>query len=446
MDNDIVSKLIDGNLISTNLLITTFIGLYGLTLVTIIFKDIPNKIVGFLMKQITTVVQISNMDGCFYTLMELFEKENIVEKSRHIKFINGRWGRSNKIIKSIGSGKHVFFFRNVPIFVQYEMIQSTLSTDEKLRIYLTKFGRSHKLFDELRQDLEKFSETGYDSENKTIIFNYAKQRYWSELVTIDQRSFDTIFISKYIKETLINHLTRFYKSREWYKNRGIPYQTGIILYGEPGSGKTSIIKGLASYFKKKLCILSASRIIELPDALQTIPENGFIVVEDIDTSVIVKDRGIDVDAVAPDPVSKIAEEIDDVPITTRSSKGNDKNTKIENKVAEYAQQYLAEVLNAIDGIVSIDERVIIFTTNNIETIDKALLRPGRIDVSLYVGYIDKEAFIKFIRVFYEEKVTEEINGLLKKISNIRKITVATLQNEFISGVAVEEMIKKWALF
>jgi chaperone BCS1 len=306
-----------------------------------------------------------------------------------------------------------------------------MSTDEKLRIYLTKFGRSHKLFNELLHDLEKIDETGYD-ENKTVIYSYVKERLWIELTTISQRSFDNVFISKYVKNTLINHLTHFYNNKEWYKRRGIPYQTGIILYGEPGSGKTSIIKSLATYFKKRICILPASNIIDLPNALQIIPNNSFVVIEDIDTSIIVKNRNItNNDECPPGAAANNAVNTMENSLKTTLSRYNSNTNKNQNELTEYAQQYLSEVLNAIDGIVSIDERVIIFTTNDIEKIDKALLRPGRIDVSLYIGYINKEVFKQFICVFYEDDITENINWSLEKISGIKKVTVATLQNEFM---------------
>ncbi|CAB4413218.1 unnamed protein product [Rhizophagus irregularis] len=43
------------------------------------------------------------------------------------------------------------------------------------------------------------------------------------------------------------------------------------------------------------------------------------------------------------------------------------------------------LLNALDGVASSEERIIFMTTNHVELLDKALIRPGRIDVKELLG-------------------------------------------------------------
>lgn len=47
---------------------------------------------------------------------------------------------------------------------------------------------------------------------------------------------------------LIEHISKFCKSRNWYKERGIPYRLGVLLYGEPGNGKSQLINYLKENF------------------------------------------------------------------------------------------------------------------------------------------------------------------------------------------------------
>lgn len=58
------------------------------------------------------------------------------------------------------------------------------------------------------------------------------------------------------------------------------------------------------------------------------------------------------------------------------------------------QLTLSGLLNFIDGLWSTcgDERIIIFTTNHKEKLDPALLRPGRMDMHIHMGYCTPEGF------------------------------------------------------
>jgi hypothetical protein len=76
---------------TANLLITSFIGLYGITLFSILFKDIPQKIVSAIVKQVTTTLEIANSEYSFIAFIKYFERIGEVNKLRNIRFINGRW-------------------------------------------------------------------------------------------------------------------------------------------------------------------------------------------------------------------------------------------------------------------------------------------------------------------------------------------------------------------
>ena len=51
---------------------------------------------------------------------------------------------------------------------------------------------------------------------------------------------------------------------------------------------------------------------------------------------------------------------------------------------------LSGLLNALDGVASQEGRILIMTTNHIEKLDSALIRPGRIDLRLELNYADSE--------------------------------------------------------
>jgi len=63
-----------------------------------------------------------------------------------------------------------------------------------------------------------------------------------------KRPLNSVILDKGIMENLINDVDHFLSQPRWYIDRGIPYRRGYLLYGPPGSGKTSAITALAGFF------------------------------------------------------------------------------------------------------------------------------------------------------------------------------------------------------
>jgi|SRR5579859_1619156 len=93
---------------------------------------------------------------------------------------------------------------------------------------------------------------------------------------------------------------------------------------------------------------------------------------------------------------------------------------------------LSGFLNALDGVVASEERIIFMTTNHPERLDEALIRPGRVDVKEYLGhatrYQVKEMFLRFYGG--EEERAEEFANIISKSG--RQVSTAFLQGLFVS--------------
>jgi chaperone BCS1 len=469
---EILETLMQGKQINTDVILTMIISLYGITIVMFLFKSIPAKIISFVLYHFTTKLLISSMDECYYAFIKLFQENGVVHRARSLRFTNGKYGEQESVDKSIGIGTHYFFYKNIPIKVNYELEKSMYS-EEKIHLYLIKFGRSHKLFDELRVELQQLTKKD-EKDDRLVVYSYYSTDFrWAIETRIRKRFFDTIFINETIKHRLINHLDNFYAKEKWYHERGIPYQTGICLYGPAGTGKTSIVKGLASHYNKNLCILRSKEIDELPKALKRLPNDCFVVIEDIDTSSIVMERNSDEsleetlynigrkskkkgggDALEEysndDDLTDIVKATPNVEIATVETVNNKKPkkqppAKTVEHTSSYTKVLLSDVLNAMDGLVSIDKRVIIFTTNHLEKLDRALIRPGRIDCLEMIDYISYDQFIRFCHLFYKGVASDdEISELTSKYSLLKpKVTVAELQKDFMQGMSLGEMIKTY---
>ena len=63
---------------------------------------------------------------------------------------------------------------------------------------------------------------------------------WFQREDRPKRSFDDVFIPHEQQELLVSSVKKFIESREWYERNHIPYHFGVMLHGEPGTGKSSI--------------------------------------------------------------------------------------------------------------------------------------------------------------------------------------------------------------
>jgi chaperone BCS1 len=106
---------------------------------------------------------------------------------------------------------------------------------------------------------------------------------------------------------------------------------------------------------------------------------------------------------------------------------------------------LSGLLNFIDGLWSTsgEERIIIFTTNYKDRLDPALLRPGRMDMHVYMGYCGWEAFKTLARNYFvvdDHPLFQEIQGLLAEVEvTPAEVSEMLLRNENVD-VALQGLV------
>lgn len=159
---------------------------------------------------------------------------------------------------------------------------------------------------------------------------------------------------------------------EYYEEMGIRPPKGVILYGAPGTGKTLLAKAVANQTSATFLRVVGSELIQkyLGDGPKLVREL-FRVAEDHAPSIVFIDE---IDAVG--------------------TKRYESNSGGEREI----QRTMLELLNQLDGFDYRGDVKVIMATNRIETLDPALIRPGRIDRKIEFPYPDEKTKRKIFQI------------------------------------------------
>jgi len=151
---------------------------------------------------------------------------------------------------------------------------------------------------------------------------------------------------------------------ELYEDIGIKAPKGVILYGEPGTGKTLLAKAVANQTSATFLRVVGSELVKkyLGEGPKLVREI-FKIADDLAPSIIFIDE---IDAVG--------------------SKRYDTSSGGSQEI----QRTMLELLNQLDGFDSRTEVKVIMATNKIESLDPALIRPGRVDRKIKFPYPDEK--------------------------------------------------------
>ena len=268
-----------------------------------------------------------------------------------------------------GPGRHFLRYRNAFIAVnrQRETKQYTVDGKPWETITLTTLYSQRHVFETIFTEAHALAVENI--EGKTPIF-IPRSTEWMEFGKArPKRPLDSVLLDEGVKERIVADVEDFNLSKKWYADRGVPYRRGYLLYGPPGTGKSSFIQALAGHLNYNIALLNLSEKGMTDDRLNylltIIPERTIVLLEDVDVAWV-----------------------------NRRDMGSDGYNG--------PSVTMSGLLNALDGVASAEERIIFLTTNHVEKLDAALIRPGRVDMTVYLGNATVYQIEQLWKRFYEE--------------------------------------------
>lgn len=241
----------------------------------------------------------------------------------------------------------------------------------------------------------------YKSKGKFAMVYQSEHNYFRRITKVGGKKITEVILNPEVKEKILSDIEIWKKSKPDYVRRGIPYRRGHCYHGPPGTGKTTIVKAVAKEFGFNVYSIDLKKTEDdhLIHLLRDIEPGSILLFEDIDSTF--------------------------------------DGRKSLNKTGVTFSGFL----NALDGIVEMDGVLVIITTNHIEKMDPALLRAGRMDLKVEIGYSSEKEISNYLSSFYEKDIEIFTKGLLPMV----EVQNACLENKMNSEEAVqsiENLLKK----
>nr|XP_019011788.1 uncharacterized protein I206_03894 [Kwoniella pini CBS 10737]OCF50569.1 hypothetical protein I206_03894 [Kwoniella pini CBS 10737] len=295
--------------------------------------------------------------------------------------------------------------RTIQVKVKNNEVGSRIDGEKRTLVISSLFGTTNTLMSFIRAAKDEYyaNSSSYVSIYNAQMTTYSSE--WTRGAVQTIRPWDSVFLPEGMKEWLLKDCQDFLDEYEFYLKRGVPHRRGYLLYGEPGSGKSSIISALAAKLKLDIYVISLGAKglddEKLNTLLQNCPDKCLLLMEDITTD---------------------AENLEtDQPKINGTSSNKRRKSTADETSWQSSSITLSGLLNAIDGVGSSEGRLLFCTTNWKDHIDKALSRSGRCDVWMEFKRANKqqaqELFVYFYSALHDTNLNGKVQDADSKIDN-----------------------------
>ncbi|ORY62360.1 mitochondrial chaperone BCS1 [Pseudomassariella vexata] len=286
-----------------------------------------------------------------------------------------------------GYGSHIIKHKNAYISVsRQKQTTAKMATGEPHEtIELTTLYAHRHIFEDVFTEARAIAMQA--NQGKTAVYSVRSFEWVPLGEPKRKRPLGSVVLDEGVKEGIVADVRDFLTRQNWYDERGIPYRRGYLLYGPPGSGKSSFIQALAGELDYSVSMVNLSEMGVTDDKLAflltKLPKRTILLLEDVDAAFVNR--------------------------RARSADGYNGATVT-----------FSGLLNALDGLSAGEERIAFLTTNHIELLDPALIRPGRVDMMVRVGEATRYQAAQMWDRFYGD-VDQDSSGRERFLARLQQL-------------------------
>jgi chaperone BCS1 len=355
-------------------------------------RAIPQRIWEWSVEQTTLMITVKDDDAAFVWVKEWFLEQKFLKRIRRVDLDTAM--RNQRIALIPAPGCHWFWYGGRPFLVYFYRTENTQERSGRRLESLTfrTIGRKRPFLQNFVDDVAACHFERIVVQSRLYTYNDG----WDWVEGYAPRQLDSVILQPGEKEHVVQDIEKFRSSKQRYERLGIPYHRGYLFYGPPGTGKTSVVSALAANFGLAIYLINLGDFNDrtLMNAVNQVSPNSVLLFEDIDCMKSSKARATS------------------SPCTNGETQARDE----KDTVADKNGVTLSGLLNSLDGFYAPTNVLFMMTTNRIETLDAALLRPGRIDYKLYLGKASDCQKVELYRRFFPQASDLEARAFVESSS------------------------------
>lgn len=302
---------------------------------------------------------------------------------------------------TLGEGTHFMFYKKHLLLINKYLSRrgemgGSRGTGDGDKIYIQSLSMNFNTH--LFSDIVSDSMVKYQDYKKDKISMYATGGYSfsDNQKKINKRKLSSVILKDNMEQEIMQDVNYFLDGKDFYTESGLIYKRTYLLYGVAGTGKSSLMKAIASELHYDIYNLSMKDLFSTEKknnalgCIYEIPPNSIICIEDLHVFFDSEDSNKDISL----------------------------------------------LLQFLDGLATPEDCLIFLTANDISKIPEVILRPGRVDKRVYFDYCDKKQFVKIANRLFKNKYTEnDLENVFLALNE--KITPSTLQQKILTNLNMD---------